>query len=215
VAHNASAPILPADRPDVEERGEEHVCRAGTKLDCALRACPAVDPTGKRYLIAVEVELVGGVFAGPAGSAVVSVIILILPELPPRARCHRPQQAPCCDWGLQRLSPPAPTLPAGAVHSSVKSTVRVRRRRAGLSPGAAPLSRERRVRDPGNGTKERPRQPGLGHLCRGSGCCGHSSSQRTGRPVQRRPTKTGSLSHPELAFPLPAYDRTIGCKAHL
>ncbi|MHA7281129.1 TlyA family RNA methyltransferase [Arthrobacter sp. MDT2-2] len=50
VARKASAPILPADRLDVEDRGEEYVSRAGTKLDGALRAFPAVDPVARRCL---------------------------------------------------------------------------------------------------------------------------------------------------------------------
>lgn len=31
---------------------------------------------------------------------------------------------------------------------------------------------ERRIPATGNGTKEWPRQPGLGHLMQGNGCCG-------------------------------------------
>lgn len=50
VARKASAPILPQDTLDIEERGEDFVSRAGTKLDGALRAFPAVDPSGKRCL---------------------------------------------------------------------------------------------------------------------------------------------------------------------
>ncbi|MHA7180547.1 TlyA family RNA methyltransferase [Arthrobacter sp. MDB2-24] len=50
VARKASAPILPADRLDIEERGEEYVSRAGTKLDGALRAFPSVNPVAKRCL---------------------------------------------------------------------------------------------------------------------------------------------------------------------
>lgn len=50
VALKPSAPILPADTLLVEERGEEYVSRAGTKLDGALRAFPAVDPAGRRCL---------------------------------------------------------------------------------------------------------------------------------------------------------------------
>ena len=50
VARKPSAPILPADTLLVEDRGEDYVSRAGTKLDGALRAFPAVDPSGKRCL---------------------------------------------------------------------------------------------------------------------------------------------------------------------
>lgn len=50
VAGKASAPILPEDRLEIEERGEDYVSRAGTKLDGALRAFPAVDPAGRRCL---------------------------------------------------------------------------------------------------------------------------------------------------------------------
>ncbi|MDQ0734300.1 TlyA family RNA methyltransferase [Arthrobacter agilis] len=50
VALKPSAPTLPADTLLVEERGEDYVSRAGTKLDGALRAFPAVNPTGKRCL---------------------------------------------------------------------------------------------------------------------------------------------------------------------
>ncbi|MEC5200003.1 23S rRNA (cytidine1920-2'-O)/16S rRNA (cytidine1409-2'-O)-methyltransferase [Arthrobacter sp. PL16] len=50
VVSKPSAPILPADILLVEERGEDYVSRAGKKLDGALRAFPAVDPTDKRCL---------------------------------------------------------------------------------------------------------------------------------------------------------------------
>ncbi len=50
VALKPSTPIRPADSLLVEERGEEYVSRAGTKLDGALRAFPAVDPAGRRCL---------------------------------------------------------------------------------------------------------------------------------------------------------------------
>ncbi|MFC3298856.1 16S/23S rRNA (cytidine-2'-O)-methyltransferase TlyA [Arthrobacter agilis] len=50
VLRKPSAPILPTDVLLVEERGEEWVSRAGTKLDGALRAFPAIDPLGKRCL---------------------------------------------------------------------------------------------------------------------------------------------------------------------
>lgn len=50
VALKPAAPTLPTDDLRVEGRGEEYVSRAGTKLDGALRAFPAVDPAGKRCL---------------------------------------------------------------------------------------------------------------------------------------------------------------------
>ncbi len=50
VARKPSAPIQPAETLQVEERGEDYVSRAGTKLDGALRAFPDVDPTGERCL---------------------------------------------------------------------------------------------------------------------------------------------------------------------
>ncbi|MHA7208326.1 TlyA family RNA methyltransferase [Arthrobacter sp. MDT1-65] len=50
VSLKPSAPTLPADILLVEERGEDYVSRAGTKLDGALRAFPAVDPAGRRCL---------------------------------------------------------------------------------------------------------------------------------------------------------------------
>ncbi|TKV28270.1 TlyA family RNA methyltransferase [Arthrobacter sp. NamB2] len=50
VARKASAPVTQEDRLDIEDRGEDYVSRAGTKLDGALRAFPQVDPTDKRCL---------------------------------------------------------------------------------------------------------------------------------------------------------------------
>lgn len=50
MARKPAAPILPTDDLRVEDRGEEYVSRAGTKLDGAFRAFPAVDPAGKRCL---------------------------------------------------------------------------------------------------------------------------------------------------------------------
>ena len=46
----ASTPIAASDTIDVEERGEDYVSRAGTKLDGVLQTFPAIDPTGKRCL---------------------------------------------------------------------------------------------------------------------------------------------------------------------
>lgn len=50
VARKSSTPIQPAESLLIEERGEDYVSRAGTKLDGALRAFPDVDPTGRRCL---------------------------------------------------------------------------------------------------------------------------------------------------------------------
>lgn len=50
IALKASAATSADDTLDVEQRGEDYVSRAGTKLDGALRAFPFLDPAGKRCL---------------------------------------------------------------------------------------------------------------------------------------------------------------------
>ncbi|MBG6224648.1 23S rRNA (cytidine1920-2'-O)/16S rRNA (cytidine1409-2'-O)-methyltransferase [Arthrobacter sp. CAN_A2] len=50
VVRKPSIPVPPEDILSVEEQGEDYVSRAGTKLDGALRAFPAIDPAARRCL---------------------------------------------------------------------------------------------------------------------------------------------------------------------